>query len=67
MWTVVIAITGLLAFVGGVPATFLLVRRSIQTPVREQLAAMTIDRDYYRGKCDDLEEEIRKIQARRRW
>lgn len=71
MWTIVLAICAILSFIIGVPAAVAVILKAIRSPVREQLrdalkecADMTRDRDYYRGRVDELETELR---TRRRW
>lgn len=71
MWQTVTAVLGILTFTLGVPGVFIIVRRSIQSPVREQLTSMKDerdraekDRDYYRGRVDALEDFIRESGRR---
>lgn len=56
------SIVGGFAGLLGIPTLFLLIvsaRREAQRlreqPLRDDLAAMTKERDYYRAKCDNLE------------
>lgn len=71
MWTIVLAICAVLSFLIGVPAAVVVVLKAIRSPVREQLrdalkdkADMTGERDYYRGRVDELETELRNRRRR---
>lgn len=61
VWTVVIAVTSAIVALLAIPGAFLLVLQAVRAPVRQQLAEALKDRDYYRGRVDSLEDQLREL------
>lgn len=67
MLTTVVSIAAVMASFLGIPTLFILVKQSIREsreardkPIREALASMTQERDYFRDRADAFETELRK-------
>lgn len=61
---IVVAVIGVAFAAFGIPGACILVFRAIRNPLREQLVAMTKDRDFYRDKTERLDAELRQRRQR---